>query len=183
MNFDSGQLLMLLQWMDSAFPTGAFAHSGALETYTQQSAVKSPDDLARLIAMKLESAATTDLIIVHTAMNAYDDEDRAQISYLDRLGSAAKLSRETREASEKIGRRMLSSVLNLMSDPLLEFYRDEISAGRCAGHHAVAHGIACAAQGIETRAAMLAFAYALVANQTAASLKLMSIVQTRAQAI
>ncbi|MCC6802835.1 MAG: urease accessory protein UreF, partial [Anaerolineae bacterium] len=35
MQFDSAQLLMLLQWTDSAFPTGAFAHSGALEMYTQ----------------------------------------------------------------------------------------------------------------------------------------------------
>lgn len=183
MNFDSGQLLMLLQWMDSAFPTGAFAHSNALETYTQQNIVKSPDDLARLIATKLESAATTDLIVIHAVMAAYAVEDREQILALDRLCSAAKLSRETREASEKIGRRMLSSVLNLMGDSILEYYRDEIAAGRCSGHHAVAHGLACAAQGVENRAAMLAFAYALVANQTAASLKLMSIGQTRAQAI
>lgn len=183
MYFHSTQLLMLLQWMDSAFPTGAFAHSGGLETYTQAEIVRTAGDLARLIAVKLEGAAGTDLIVVHSAMSAYEDDDRAQIVQLDVLCAASKVAREAREASEKIGRRMLASVLNLMSDESLVFYRDEIAAGRCCGHHAVAHGLACAALGIEKRAALLAFAYALAANQTAASLKLMSIGQTQAQAV
>ena len=42
MNFDSAQLLTLLQWTDSAFPTGAFAHSNGLETYTQAGIVRRP---------------------------------------------------------------------------------------------------------------------------------------------
>lgn len=179
MNFDSAQLLMVLQWTDSAFPTGAFAHSGALETYTQAEIVGTPDDLAQLIAVKLAAAARTDLIIVHSAMAA----DRGQIAELDALCSAAKLAKETREASEKIGRRLLASVLNLTSDPTLEWYRDEITAGRCAGHHAVAHGLACAALQLDPHAALLAFGYALAANQTAASLKLIRIGQTQAQAV
>ncbi|MFN8449656.1 MAG: urease accessory UreF family protein [Anaerolineae bacterium] len=179
MNFSSAQLLMLLQWTDSAFPTGAFAHSAALETYTQAEIVRTPDDLARLIAVRLAAAARTDLIVVHAAMSA----DRAKVAELDALCSASKLARETREASEKIGRRLLASVLNLVSDPLLEWYRDEIAAGRCAGHHAVAHGLACAALRLDPRAALLAFGYALAVNQTAASLKLMRIGQTQAQAV
>jgi urease accessory protein len=129
--------------------------------------------------MKLQSAAKTDLIIVHTALTA----DSEQISQLDNLCSASKVAKETRESSEKIGRRMLVSVLNLMKNEQLQFYQDEITAGRCAGHHAVVHGLACAALGIEPRAALLTFAYALAANQTAASLKLMSIGQTQAQAV
>jgi urease accessory protein len=78
---------------------------------------------------------------------------------------------------------MLSSVLNLMSDEMLGFYQTEIAAGRCAGHHAVTHGLACAALGLEPREALLMFGYTLAANQTAASLKLMSIGQTQAQMI
>ena len=174
---------MLLQWTDSAFPTGAFAHSGGLETYTQAEIVRSPGDITRLIAVKLEAAASTDLIVIHSAMSAYTAVDHAQIAELDALCSASKLARETREASEKIGRRMLASVLNLMDDALLRHYQSEIMAERYAGHHAVAHGLASAALGIESRAALLAFGYALAANQTAASLKLMRVGQTQAQAV
>ncbi len=183
MEFDAAQLLLLLQITDSAFPTGAFAHSGGLETYTQTGVVRSPDDLARLIRVKLAAAASTDLIIIHMAMAAARSGDRAQVAQLDALCSASKLTRETREASEKIGRRMLASVLNLFDDVTLRDYQAEIAGGRCAGHHAVVHGLACAALGGAPRAALLAFGYALAANQTAASLKLMRIGQTQAQAV
>jgi urease accessory protein len=179
MDFNPVQLLMLLQWMDSAFPTGAFAHSGGLETYTQAEAITSADGLARLVEVKLSAAATTDLIVVKEAMTA----DSSLIAQLDELCSASKLARETREASTKIGRRMLGSVLNLTEDARLLTYQEEIAAGRCAGHHAVVHGLACGALGMDARAALLAFGYALAANQTAASLKLIRIGQTQAQAV
>jgi urease accessory protein len=180
MNFDPAQLLTLLQWMDSAFPTGAFAHSNGLETYTQAEVVRDAGDLARLVAVRLEAASWTDLIAVHSAMT----DDPAYITQVDQLLSASKLAREAREASEKIGRRMLASVLNLRpEDPLLLWYKGEIDAGRCAGHHAAAHGLACFALGVEPRAALLAFGYALAANQTAASLKLMRMGQSQAQAV
>ncbi len=179
MDFNPVQLLMLLQWIDSAFPTGAFAHSGGLETYTQAEAIASADELARLVEVKLTAAATTDLIVVKEAMSA----DSSLIAQLDELCSASKLARETREAGTKIGRRMLGSVLNLTEDARLRAYQDEITAGRCAGHHAVVHGLACGALGMDTRAALLAFGYALAANQTAASLKLIRMGQTQAQAV
>ena len=41
---------MLLQWSDSAFPTGAFAHSGGLETYAQVEVVRSADEVGRVAA-------------------------------------------------------------------------------------------------------------------------------------
>ncbi|MBW4437842.1 MAG: hypothetical protein KME04_11945 [Pleurocapsa minor GSE-CHR-MK-17-07R] len=184
MLFQADQLLRLLQWTDSAFPTGAFAHSGGLETYTQANIVRAPDDLAALIAVRLEAAASTDMLIVQTVMGAVHADDWALIAHCDALCSASKIARESREASEKIGRRMLASVLNVLEDARLRRYQAMLApSGPCAGHHAVVHGLACAASGIEARAGLLAFAYALVANQTAASLKVMAIGQTQAQAV
>lgn len=183
MNFDPAQLLLLLQITDSAFPTGAFAHSGGLETYAQLGLVRDAADLAKIIAVRLEAAVCTDMLVIRTAVTAHIEHDTAQIHSLDSLCSASKLVRETRESSQKIGRRMLASVLNLLDDPVLQHYQTEVTAGRCMGHHAVTHGLACAALGIEPRAALLAFGYALAANQTAASLKLMRIGQTQAQAV
>src|SRR5690606_11721121 len=140
-------------------------------------------DLAGLITIKLKAAATTDLIIVHSAMSAYADDDRAAVAALDVLCSAAQVAKGTRGASEQIGRRLLASILNLADDALLRHYSDAIAAGRCTGHHAVVHGLAYAALGVEPRATLLTFAYALAANQTAASLKLMRIGQAAAQAV
>lgn len=181
MNLASHQLLMLLQWTDSAFPTGAFAHSGGLEMYTQAEIVQTAADLARLIEVKIASAASTDFIITHEAMAA--GSDFARLAELDELCAVSKFAQETRDASEKIGRRMLDSVLNVLPDERLRQYQVEIKAGRVAGHHAVVHGLACGVLEIEPRDALLAFGYGLVANQTSASLKLMSIGQTQAQAV
>lgn len=177
------QLLMLLQWTDSAFPTGAFAHSGGLETYIQHGVIRNGRDLQRFIETKLESAAYTDFIVIHTAMRAYDRHDWTMLQELDVLCSASKPARETREASEKIGRRMLSSVLNVYPDERLTTYRAHLEQKIMIGHHAVVQGLACAALGIEPIAALSAFAYGLASNQTAASVKLMSIGQTQAQAV
>lgn len=183
MRFDPHQLLMLLQWTDSSFPTGAFAHSGGLETYIQHGAVRHAGDLERLIAVKLESAAYTDLIVVHCAMTAHHTDNEALLHELDDLCAVSKPARETREASEKVGRRLLSSVLNVHPDDRLAAYRAAIERKNLWGHHAVVQGMICGALGIEPSAALFAFAYGLAANQTAASIKLMSIGQTQAQAV
>lgn len=219
MLFDAPQLLMLLQWTDSAFPTGSFAHSGGLETYTQAELITTSAELAALIAVKLDAASWTDMIVVHTVMSAAAEGDWQSVADCDALCSASKVAKESREASEKVGRRLLASVRNVIgasSDetspptPLhksgeliasadresgdgrdvlrpyvdgLAWFHDAITSGKCAGHHAVAHGLACAALGIKARPALLAFAYALAANQTAAALKLISIGQTQAQAV
>jgi urease accessory protein len=180
---DAHQLLMLLQWTDSAFPTGAFAHSGGLETYVQGDSVRTARDLARLIAVKLYNAAQTDLIVVHLSMSAFEAGDFGQLAWLDSMCAASKPAREAREGSEKIGRRMLASILNVHQEARLQAYRERIERGESAGHHAVVHGAACASLRLEPRTALLAFAYALAANQTAAAIKLMSIGQTQAQAV
>lgn len=183
MPIDPAQLLLLLQWTDSAFPMGAFAHSGGLETGTQSGEIATPAELLSYISAKLENAAGTDLIIIHCAMTAYAQGDTGQIIYLDELCAAAKIAQETRQAGEKIGRRMLDNVLNMLPDERLSAYRSMITAGRVYGHHAVVHGLVCAAAGIEPRTALLAFTYGMVAGQTSAALKLMSIGQTQAQGV
>ncbi len=183
MQIDPHQLLMLLQWTDSSFPTGAFAHSGGLETYIQHAMVRNAGELGQLIAVKLESATYTDFIIVHCAMTAYQNRDAALLHELDELCAASKPARETRESSEKVGRRLLSSALNVYPNTRLSAYRADIERKVLWGHHAVVQGMICAALGIEPRIALLAYGYALAANQTAASIKLMAMGQTQAQAV
>src|SRR5262249_17339753 len=106
MQIEPAALLMLLQWTDSAFPTGAFAHSSGLETVTESGKIATPADLLQWVTTKLEAAAATDFIIIHCTMAAYQQGDMAQVAYLDELCAASKVAQETRQMSEKIGRRM-----------------------------------------------------------------------------
>jgi urease accessory protein len=175
------QLLAMMQLTDSLFPTGAFTHSNGLETYVQQGTVQDADSLYALLATRLlHGIARSDMIAVHCAMNARDEQ---AIQELDERLSAMKTAKEGRDASIKVGKQMLRGALTLMDDPALSRYQQAISTGQCAGHHAIVHGLVYAAQGIDPQTALLAFAYGQTAGQISAAVKLMPIGQTRAQQV
>ncbi len=175
------QLLAVMQLTDSLFPTGAFTHSSGLETYVQQGTVQDAEGLYALLATRLlHGLARSDMIAVHTAMSAHDEQ---AIRALDERLSAMKTAKEGRDASTKVGRQMLRSARTLVDDPALTAYQQAVSAGRCAGHHAIVHGLVYAAQGIDPQTALLAFAYGQTAGQISAAVKLMPIGQTQAQQV
>jgi urease accessory protein len=60
-------------------------------------------------------------------------------------------------------------------------YRDLVRAGDAPGHHAVAHGVVCAALELPVEDAVAAFAYATCASLVAAGQKLVPLGQREAQ--
>ncbi len=175
-------LLSLLQLSDSMFPTGAFAHSQGLETYVQSGLVTDRASLCDWLTVQLRhNLATADMVICKEAFLAYNRGDGETVLALDQLLTAAKPAAELRKASEEIGRRTLKSGMILASDNLLESYQAAISAGRCAGHHAVVWGLLGGALTLDLSALLLAYAYTFVASQTSAAVRLIPLGQTHAQ--
>jgi urease accessory protein len=172
---DGSTLLILLQWMDSAFPTGAFAHSHALETFVQAGIIRTPDALRSAVAQRLALVATNDLLLVKEAWHQAQHSDLPQLVRLDRMCAASKTARETREASEKVGRRMLENVWTHHPQPIIAAFRRALEAQQVSGHHCVVHGLCAQAVGIGLSETLHAFGYAVVANQASAALKLMHI--------
>jgi urease accessory protein len=182
MRLDAAQILSMLQLSDSLFPTGAFTHSNGLETYTDQGMIRDAAALQALIATRLiYGSAHLELIVVRAAMRAYLDQDYQAVRDLDERLSAMKTTKESRDASAKVGRQLLRNLLALADDDLLAAYQGDINAGLCMGHHALVHGLIYACLGVDPAAAMLAFAYGQVAGQVSAAVKLMIIGQTAAQ--
>lgn len=184
------QLLTLLQIVDSAFPTGAFSHSNGLETYTQAGTVADIETLrAFLVTRLIHGMARGDLLLVKAAYGTSPPDPLSKhgegetLHDLDQLASASKTPLESYEASTKIGRRMLSAVSALLTSPALVVYGDEIRAGRCAGHHAIVFGLACAAIDLPVEETLSAFAYNAINGQIAAAVKLLALGQTPAQAL
>jgi urease accessory protein len=178
---NSSALLILLQWMDSAFPTGAFAHSHALETFVQAGTIHTLGALQAAIAQRVRLLATNDLLLVKEAWYQAKDGELPQLIRLDQLCAASKTARETREASEKVGRRMLDNVWAQYPQPIIADFRQALAAQQVSGHHCVVYGLCAQAAGIGLNEALHAFGYGVAANQASAALKLLPIGPAQAQ--
>jgi urease accessory protein len=172
-------LLGLLQLCDSAFPTGAFSHSLGLETLVAGGTVRDGATLQAAIVDHLGAMATSDLPALRGAAQAMSSE---RVVALDRTLGATKLARETRAASAATGRSLLDSATALeLADRRPAEYRALVRSGEAPGHHAVAHGVVCAALELPVEDAVAAFAYAACASLVAAGQKLVPLGQREAQ--
>ncbi len=177
-------LLILLQLNDSAFPTGAFTHSSGLETYTQCGLVQDYASLMDLVTTRLRyELAGCDLIMVHAAMQAYQQYDLAGLIKLDQQLTSMKTAREIREASSKVGRGLLKTVLALADDAIWSDFQQQVQQRIYQGHQALVYGMICAGLGIEPAAALLTYTHQFVTGQAFAAVKLLALGQTQAQTL
>ncbi len=174
-------LLALLQFTDSFFPSGAFAHSFGLETYVQDGQVHDRETLQSFLISTLDHGIRTgDALAVSVAYNATEIE---QIVDLDQRLSAMKISRESREGSAKIGKQFLRGAATLSESRMLDEYTKRIQAGECVGHHAIAYGLVGCAAKIDLRLILLGYLHAFVVNQVSAAVRLIPLKPTEGQQI
>ena len=107
-------LLSLLQLSDPALPLGGFSHSSGLETYVQHGIVKDRKTAKEFITAQLShNIFYTDAAFVSLAFNAAVNNNMEALLQLDIECTAVKLPREMRQASEKLGFRLLKIVSTL----------------------------------------------------------------------
>ena len=108
---DANALLYLLQVAGGSFPTGSFSHSYGLETLIQDGRIADAEDLAGVARLWLRyGVATSEGGAVGVAFRAARGNDLAMLAELDEVLTALKLTRETREASIKVGNAFLRTV-------------------------------------------------------------------------
>ena len=183
----SAWLPSLLQASDSLFPTGAYAHSGGLETLVELGVVRDAATLSTFlrghVVPALERFELPYLRFARAAALLGDVDD---LLALDREYGAARLPRETREASAHVGTRRLQTLLKVLP-------KDELSAdtatrfltlverGEAAGHAVIVCGVQAAWLRIPADAAGMAYFYGSVSGYCSAALKLIRIGQEGCQ--
>lgn len=156
--------LHLIQINDSAFPTGAYAHSFGMETYIQENVIRNDKDLKEFCDMYLrQNLASTDAIFVKEAYNLAKNDDKEGLIHLEKLCNGIKLAPETREGSAMMGRQFLQTIYPLHDDhALLTYWYQKFKRKEIRGHHSVAYGIYCAIIGADLQKSIEAFLYSSV---------------------
>ncbi|GGH99176.1 urease accessory protein UreF [Arthrobacter liuii] len=85
---------------------------------------------------------------------------------LDALLSASLLPRQVREASLKMGSRLLEIGGEVFPSPALELYRGLVTAGRAAGHQPLAFAVVARSLGVPLPEALAAYLFATVTSLT-----------------
>ncbi|HKH09876.1 MAG TPA: urease accessory UreF family protein [Rubrobacter sp.] len=173
-------LLRLLQISDSAFPTGSFSHSMALEAFHEAGRMETAEDLERAAHLHLSSMATSDCVALRASCGA----ELGELFRVDRILTATKPARELRQASASTGRRFLLGVsaLGVEGDALARF-TGAAREGRTPGNLAVGYGVAAPALGLGVEEAVYAYLYAGAASMVAAGQKLIPLGGSAAQRV
>lgn len=153
--------LALQQLTDSALPTGAFAHSLGFETYIERGLVHNEESFGVWLAAFISQQLTySDGLAIRFL---YEGADVAE---LDIHLTAQLLPRQLREASTKMGNRLLEIGTEVFPSPALAEYRQLVTENRAAGHQPLAFAVVARSLGVPLEEALAAYLFAAVTSLT-----------------
>lgn len=178
------QLLALLQFGDSNFPSGAFSHSFGLETYIQEGTIHDKETFFSWIRMFLEKQlAATDGLACRLTINALRQNRIHEIWVLDRKLFMQNIPKETRQANRRIGERLIKMGMDLYSIPLLAEYQMKIKKREAYGHPAIVFAMISQFLKIDQRQIMLAYLYSTVGTLVQNAVRGIPLGQTAGQQV
>ncbi|MBW4891838.1 urease accessory protein UreF [Mucilaginibacter sp. HMF5004] len=178
----STALLSLLQLSDPTLPIGGFSHSAGLETYVQMGLVSNAATAKEFVTEMLsQNLRYTDAAFVSLAYDVAVANDIEALLALDAECNAVKLPKEMRQASQKLGTRLLKIFVDYCDSDILNQFKNAVDTKITDGHYCIAFGIIAAIQHIEKQEALTGFYYNAAMGMITNSVKLIPLGQQDGQ--
>lgn len=172
------EVARLLQLCSAVLPVGAFSYSGGLESLQSLGWLSEPTELeAYLLSVGERSLARCDLPLLTRMRSALQAEDVTALSEACEFLAAVRETRELLEQDQAVGR----AALRLLAD--LELPQAVRLRSTAQPSWPLGFAIASVAWKIETRSALLGYAFGWAENQLQAALKCGILGHTAAQRI
>lgn len=179
-----GSLIEILHITDPTLPIGGFSHSNGLETYVQQNLVKNASTTQDFVESMLKNNYKyNDGLAVKLAFEFTEQNNLDEILKLDNECQALKAPLEVREASLKLGTRLIKIYAALLDNPFLNEINSLIEEKKMQGHYSVVYGIITALLKINKEKATCAFLYNAAVAMVTNAVKLVPLGQTDGQQI
>lgn len=188
MNRDFTSALHWLQFSDSALPVGAFSFSNGVETAVHEGLVRTPEELEQLVRSALRAMASLEGVAALESFRCVQtmscerpkespstEETMQQLRRIDRRLLAFKLNEESRQMSLRMGKKWVELGASLLPHPLLQRWKEEISAQRSPGNQAVAQGVLFALAGNRAEELFATLCFGVMNQMTGAALRCMKI--------
>ncbi|WP_117191683.1 urease accessory protein UreF [Rhizobium terrae] len=160
---DTQALLRLMAWLSPAFPIGAFAWSGGLESAVANRLVKNSVDLGDwLSALMRHGAFWNDAVLFSEAWRRF--EDAVALKETAELGLAMAGSAERFAETLSLGKAFVAAA-SAWPDPVLERLPSDVP-------FPVAVGAVAAAHGVPANKALAAFLHAAASQAVSAGIRL-----------
>lgn len=153
-------LSSLLHLADPTLPIGGFSHSSGLETYVQSGIIKDAASAETFVRnMLINNLQYNDAAFVRLAYEAANDNNLSELIRLDRECTALKSPKEIRQASLKLGARLLKIFQRKIEHELIDHVGKLIRHNKAAGHYCIVFGLCARLLDIPIADALLAFYY------------------------
>ena len=153
------------QVLDSAFPTGAFAHSWGLESAWQHGELDGPAALRRFLDASVQQAGYTVLPFVN---DTYDAPDR--LAVVDDMADAFLINAVANRASRVQGRALAATASEVWPSPALAALSARVDGG--FGHVAAVSGAVFRCIGLPRKTAQRAVLFTTARGVLSAAVRL-----------